>query len=40
MQIERPLISGRLRVSKVSWKFRIPAIYNFAVIYRLNLIFS
>ena len=27
MQIEKQLISGRLRVSKVSWKFLIPAIY-------------
>ena len=30
MQIEKALIDYRLRVSKLSWKFRIPAIYNFA----------
>ena len=33
MQIEKALINDRLRVSKVSWKFCIPTIYNFAVIY-------
>ena len=33
MQIEKTLINDRLRVSKVSWKFHIPIIYNFAVIY-------
>ena len=32
MQIEKALINDRLRVSKVSWKFRIPIIYNFGVI--------
>ena len=32
MQIEKVLINDRLRVSKVSSKFRIPTIYNFAVI--------
>ena len=31
MQIEKALINDRLSVSKVSWKFRIPTIYNFAV---------
>ena len=31
MQIEIALINDRLRISKVSWKFRIPTIYNFAV---------
>ena len=40
MQIEKALISDRLRVSKVSLKFRIPTMYNFAVIYPLNLLFS
>ena len=30
MQIEKAMISDRSRVSKVSWKFRIPAIYNIA----------
>ena len=34
MQIEKALIIDHLRVSKVSRKFRIPAIYNFVVIYR------
>ena len=33
-------IENRLRVSKISWKFRIPTIYNFAVIYPWNLQFS
>ena len=33
MQIEKSLINDPLRVSKVSWKFQIPAIYNFVVIY-------
>ena len=32
MQNEKALIDYRLRVSKVSWKFLIPAIYIFAVI--------
>ena len=36
MQIEKALIKNRLRVSKVSWKFRIPAAYDFAVIYPWN----
>ena len=40
MQIEKALINDRLNVSKVSWKFRIPTIYNFAVIYSWNLLFS
>ena len=40
MQIEKVLINDRLRVSKVSWKFRIPTIYNFAVIYSWNLLSS
>ena len=29
----KALINGRLRVSKVSWKFCISVIYNFAIIY-------
>ena len=33
MDIEKALISDRLRVSKIFSKFRVPAIYNFAVIY-------
>ena len=40
MQIEQALINDRSRVSEVSWKFRIPIIYNFAVIYHWNLVFS
>ena len=32
MQLKKALINDRLRVSKLSGKFRIPAIYNFAVI--------
>ena len=39
MQIEKTLINDRLRVSKISWKFRTPAIYNFAIIYAWNLLF-
>ena len=31
MQIEKALINTRVRVEKLSWKFRIPTIYNFAV---------
>ena len=38
MQIEKALINDG--VSKVSWKFRIPIIYNFAVIDPWNLLFS
>ena len=34
MQTEKVLIHDRLRVSKVSWKFHISIIYNFAVITR------
>ena len=40
MKIEKPLINDCLRVSKVSWKFHIAAVYNFAVIYPWNLLFS
>ena len=32
MQIEKALINDRLRVSKVSYKFCIPTIYDFSVI--------
>ena len=39
MQIEEALTDDRLRVSKVYWKFHIPALYNFAVIYPWNLQF-
>ena len=34
MQTEKALINNRLQVSKVLWKFCIPTIYNFSVIYR------
>ena len=40
MKIEKAIINDRLRVSKVWWKFRIPTVYNFAVIYLWNLLFS
>ena len=40
MQIEKALINDRFRVLKVSWKFRIATIYNYAVIYPWNLQFS
>ena len=33
MQIEKALINDRYRISKVSSKFRIQNIHNFAVIY-------
>ena len=33
MHIEKALTYDRLRVSKVTWKFRIQPISNFAVIY-------
>ena len=29
MQIEKALKNDRLHVSKISWKFRIPTVYNF-----------
>ena len=35
IQIEKALITYGLGVYKVSWKFRIPTIYNFAVIFYL-----
>ena len=40
MQTEKALINDRLCVSKVSWKFRDPTTYNFAVIYQWHLLFS
>ena len=40
MQIEKARINDRLRISKLSWKSRIPTIYNFAVIYPWNLLFT
>ena len=40
MQIEKALINDRLRVSKVSRKCRIPTIYNFAVSYPGDFLFS
>ena len=40
MQIEKVLKNDSLRLSKVYCKFRIPAIYDFVVIYPWNLLFS
>ena len=40
MQIEKALINECLSVSELSWKFRIPTIYNFAVVYPRILLFS
>ena len=40
MYIEKKLKNDGSQVSKVSWKFHIPFIYNFAVIYLWNLPFS
>ena len=40
MQIEKALINDRLGVSKVFRKLRIPIIYDFALIYQWNLLFS
>ena len=39
MQIEKALRNDHLHASKVPWKFHIPTIYNFAVIYPGNLLF-
>ena len=36
MQIEKALVNDRWRVSKVSWKFCIPTIHSFAVIFAWN----
>ena len=38
LQIEWALINDGLSASKVSWKFHIPTIYNFAVIQPWNLL--
>ena len=40
MQIEKPLVNDHLRLSKVSWKFGIPTIQNFSVVYLWNMLFS
>ena len=40
MQIEKSLINDPLCVPKVSWKFHIPTIYNFALICPWNSLFS
>ena len=40
MQTEKALINDRLGVTKVSWKFRIPTIYNLAVIYLWNMLLT
>ena len=39
MQLEKAVINDRLRFSKVTWKFRVSGIYNFAVIYPSNLLY-
>ena len=39
MHIENTMINGRLRVSKISLKFRIPIIYKIAEVYPRNLLF-
>ena len=39
MQIKKALINDHLPVPRVSWKFCIPAICNFAVICPWNLLF-
>ena len=38
-KLKKPLINDNLTISKVSWKFSIPTIYNFAVVYLWNLLF-
>ena len=40
MQIKKALINDRLNVSKVSWKFHNPTVYNIRIIYPGNLLFS
>ena len=40
MEIGKALINNRLHASILSWKFCIPTIYNFTVIYPSNLLFS
>ena len=40
MQIEKAQIYDCLCVSKLSWKFCFPSIYDFAVIYPWSLLFS
>ena len=40
MQIEKALINDCLLVLKVTWKFWVPTIYNFAVIYLWSFLFS
>ena len=40
MQTEQVLINDPLCVPRVSWKFYIPTIYNIALLYPWNLLFS
>ena len=40
MEIEKVPINDRLRVLKVSLKFRIPTIFKVAAIHQWNLLFS
>ena len=37
-KLKKPMINDHLPISKVSWKFSISTIYNFAVIYLWNLL--
>ena len=40
MQFEKKLINDCLNALELSWKFLISTIYNFVVIYPLNLLLS
>ena len=40
MEIKKALLKDHLRVSKVSWRFRISTIFSFAAIYPWNLLLS
>ena len=40
MQTEKTLINDHLRVSKLSWKFHIPTIYNSAEISTVSIVIS
>ena len=39
-RLKKTLINDRFLVSKESWNFHIPTVYNFALIYPWNLLFS
>ena len=40
MQIKKALINDGLHVSKLSWKIWIANVYNIAITYQSNLLFS